>query len=109
MVKKRNKDRTGQTLTDSERANLNKIPSDAGLELESERAKEELKESQTGVLKKEYQKIAGSLREEVLNFISENPELTLAEVAEKFGLREHTIRAWKAHKTMGTYPKHKQP
>lgn len=109
MVKKRNKDRTGQTLTDSERANLNKIPSDAGLELDSERAKEELKESQTGVLKKEYQKIAGSLREEVLNFISENPELTLAEVAEKFGLREHTIRAWKAHKTMGTYTKHKQP
>jgi len=83
----------------SEGAKLSKTE----LELETERARNELEETRSSVLKKEYQKAARGLREEALAFIAENPDLTLAEVAEKFGIREHTIRAWKAHKTMGTY------
>jgi len=42
-------------------------------------------------------------KHEVLRFIDENPDKPLKEVAETFGVSEKSIRAWKAHKSRGTY------
>jgi len=78
------------------------------LELEQERAKEELEESLRIFTQKEYKNKVRELRDQVLDFIQENPKMPLSEVAEQFGIREHTIRAWKAHCTMGTYEKENQ-
>ncbi len=88
-------------VKDREKDKLTKPELD--LELEAERAKDELQESQSRTLRSEYRKAASGLRDQVMDFIEENPGLTLAEVSEKFGVREGSIRAWKAHKTMGTY------
>ena len=79
------------------------------LELERERAKQELEENMRVEAKREYQRMVAGLREQVMNFMAENQEMTLPEVAEQFGIREHTIRAWKAHRTMGTYSRREEP
>jgi hypothetical protein len=63
----------------------------------------ELKEELDRLTEREYQKMAADLRWEALEFIDAHPERSAVEVAEFFGLREGTIRAWKAHRTMGTY------
>jgi len=79
------------------------------LELERERAKQELEENLRVEAKREYQRMVADMREQVMNFMAENPEMVLPEVAEQFGIREHTIRAWKAHRTMGTYSRREEP
>jgi len=40
---------------------------------------------------------------EVLRFMDDNPGKSLKQVSEAFGVNEKTIRAWKAHKSRGTY------
>jgi len=79
------------------------------LELDRERAKAELEESLRAEAQREYQRMVAAMRDQVLNFIAENPKMPVSQVAENFGIREHTIRAWKAHRTMGTYQKRGQP
>jgi len=75
------------------------------LELEKERAQRELQEYQEKLKGKEYKEYPRQIREKVLDYVDAHPHLPLREIAEKFGIREHTIRAWKAHRTMGTYSK----
>jgi spore photoproduct lyase len=76
---------------------------DTEVQLDRERARTELEENIRAEAYKEYQRMVSGMREQVLNFLAENPGMSLAEAAEQFGTREHTIRAWKAHCTMGTY------
>jgi len=76
---------------------------DTELELDRERAKTELEEDMRAEASREYQRMVSSMREKVLEYMAVNPGAPLAEVAEKFGIKEHTVRAWKAHRTMGTY------
>lgn len=66
-------------------------------------AEAELREDAQRLSEREYQKMAGDLRWEVLEYVDAHPEKSVVEVAEFFGLREGSIRAWKAHRTMGTY------
>jgi spore photoproduct lyase len=66
-------------------------------------AEAELREDADRLSEREYQKMAGDLRWEVLEYVDAHPEKSVIEVAEFFGLREGSIRAWKAHRTMGTY------
>jgi spore photoproduct lyase len=85
---------------------------ETALELEREAAITELRESMLAALKRERKHETENMREQVFRFMAENPGLSPAEVAERFGLRDHTIRAWKAHRTMGTYrsaPEAKKP
>lgn len=63
----------------------------------------ELKEEMNRVSEREYQKMAADLRWEVLEYIDAHPDKPVDDVAGLFGLKEGTIRAWKAHRTMGTY------
>ena len=77
------------------------------LELERERARLELEESLRSQAGRDYQRLVSGMREQVLNYMAENPGMSVSEVASQFGIREHTIRAWKAHRTMGTYQKKK--
>ena len=79
------------------------------LELTAEQAKRELEEYLARVKKEEWNNYLRSIRQQVLDFVDANPHLPLSEVAEKFGIKEYTIRAWKAHRTMGTYNKQKKP
>lgn len=58
--------------------------------------------------KREYTDQTRELRWKVLTYSYEHSDLSLSEVAQLFGIKEHTIRAWKAHLTMGTYEKKKQ-
>jgi len=42
-------------------------------------------------------------RWEVLAYVDAHPDKSPVEVAELFGIKEGSVRAWKAHRTMGTY------
>jgi spore photoproduct lyase len=66
-------------------------------------AETELREDADRLSEREYQKMAADLRWEVLEYVDAHPEKSVIEIAEFFGLREGSIRAWKAHRTMGTY------
>lgn len=66
-------------------------------------AEAELKRDLAKVMEREYQQMASDLRWEVLDYVDAHPEEPLAEVARRFGVKEFSIRAWKAHQTMGTY------
>ncbi len=72
-------------------------------ESEIEEAERELRKGLEKASEREYQRMAADLRWAVLDFIDANPDMPLGEVAQHFGLKEHSIRAWKAHVTMGTY------
>jgi len=72
-------------------------------ELAAQEAEEELKSEAGRVTEREYQKMAADLRWEVLAYLEAHPDKKVNAVAELFGLKEGTIRAWKAHSTMGTY------
>lgn len=72
-------------------------------ELAARDAEEELREEISRVSQREYQKLAADLRWEVLAYVEAHPDKTVDEVAEFFGIKEGSIRAWKAHLTMGTY------
>ena len=80
---------------EAEPAELDEI---AGLEAEAE-----LKRDLAKVMVREYQHMASDLRWEVLDYLDANPDEPLLEVARRFGVKEGSIRAWKAHQTMGTY------
>ena len=69
----------------------------------AQEADEELKEEAGRLSEREYQKLAADLRWEVLEYVDAHPDKSAIAVGELFGLREGTIRAWKAHRTMGTY------
>jgi spore photoproduct lyase len=72
-------------------------------EAEMEEAEMELRRELEKASEREYQRMAADLRWAVLDFIDANPDMALTEVARHFGLKEGSIRAWKAHVTMGTY------
>lgn len=72
-------------------------------EMAAKDAEEELGQEMVKISEREYQKMSADLRWEVLEYVDAHPERPVKEVAEFFGLREGTIRAWKAHLTMGTY------
>ncbi len=64
---------------------------------------EELHDEMHHITEKEYANMAADLRWEVLEYVDAHPDKPVTEIAEFFGLKEGTIRAWKAHRTMGTY------
>lgn len=70
---------------------------------EIEAAEHELRQDLEKTAEREYQRMAADLRWAVLDFIDSNPDMSPVEVASHFGLKEGSIRAWKAHVTMGTY------
>jgi len=72
-------------------------------ELAAGEAEDELREETDKATEREYQKMAADLRWEVLEYLDAHPDKPVTEAAELFGLREGTLRAWKAHRTMGTY------
>jgi spore photoproduct lyase len=72
-------------------------------ELAAQEAEVELHEDMNRISEREYQKMAADLRWEALEYVDAHPDKSVIEVAELFGLKEGTIRAWKAHRTMGTY------
>ncbi len=74
-------------------------------ELSIQEAEEELREESGRISEREYQKMAADLRWEVLEYVDAHPDKPVQEVADFFGIKEGTIRAWKAHSTMGTYGK----
>ncbi len=74
-------------------------------ELSVREAEEELREESGRISEREYRKIAADLRWEVLEYVDAHPDKSVQEVADFFGIKEGTIRAWKAHSTMGTYGK----
>ncbi|MFO8056115.1 MAG: hypothetical protein R6V10_02315 [bacterium] len=74
-------------------------------ELSAREAEEELREESGRISEREYQKMAADLRWEVLEYVDAHPDKSVREIAEFFGIKEGTIRAWKAHSTMGTYGK----
>ena len=69
----------------------------------------ELKEEMNRVSEREYQRMAADLRWEVLEYIDAHPDKPVEAVAGLFGLKEGTLRAWKAHRTMGTYQNGQAP
>jgi spore photoproduct lyase len=68
-----------------------------------EEAERELRRELEKASEREYQRMAADLRWAVLDFMDANPDMPLSEVADHFGVKEGSIRAWKAHLTMGTY------
>ncbi len=83
-------------------------PSDETLEdhqtgLEAEEALQDMGRQMEKISEQEYRKMASDLRWEVLDFCDQNPQMSVTSIAERFGIKEGTIRAWKAHLTMGTY------
>jgi spore photoproduct lyase len=66
-------------------------------------AETELREEAGRAGEREYQRMAADLRWEVMEYLDAHPDRNVIEVAKLFGLREGTLRAWKAHRTMGTY------
>ena len=66
-------------------------------------AETELREDAGRAGEREYQRMAADLRWEVIEYLDAHPDKNVIEVAGLFGLREGTLRAWKAHRTMGTY------
>lgn len=66
-------------------------------------AETELREETAHAGEREYQRMAADLRWEVMEYLDAHPDKNVVEVAKLFGLREGTLRAWKAHRTMGTY------
>jgi len=72
-------------------------------EMAATQAEEEMKEEMSRLSEREYQKMAADLRWEVLEYAEAHPDKPVTELAEFFGIKEGTIRAWKAHRTMGTY------
>lgn len=100
MAEKENRRRPGESEEDLE---------DNEAQTAAREAEEELLKETGQVSEREYQKMAADLRWEVLEYVDANPDKGAPAVAELFGLREGTIRAWKAHRTMGTYGRTPEP
>ncbi len=64
---------------------------------------QEMKSESAKQSEREYQRMALDLRWEVLEYVDAHPEKSVVEIARLFGIKEGSIRAWKAHRTMGTY------
>jgi len=77
-------------------------------EISRQEAEAELQRDLGKVMEREYQSMASDLRWEVLDYLDSHPDEPLVEVAQRFGVKEGSIRAWKAHLTMGTYRRQTQ-
>ena len=77
-------------------------------ELSRQEAEAELQRDMGKTMVREYQQMASDLRWEVLDYLDSHPDEALTEVAQRFGIKEGSIRAWKAHLTMGTYRRQTQ-